>query len=235
MISRLGVIGDVHAEHERLEQAIYFLKEQTVDAIICTGDIVDGGGCPDTSVALLVEHDIHTVRGNHDRWILQGKARHVPDAHHPHNLTADTLQYLEQLPTTVELDTISGKLLLCHGIADNDLSKVWPGSERLPVERSAELDLLIDSGRHNFVINGHMHFRTMIHFEQLTLINAGTLKGVHWPGFSLIDFAMQTVFAFEFTESGITSSKSHSLISDEYQTYRNTQAFSGDWNPVRLF
>ena len=235
MIVRLGVIGDVHAECERLEQAISYLKTQMVDAIVCTGDIVDGSGCPDTSARLLKDHDIHTVRGNHDRWLLQDKARHVPNAHGKDALHGDTLSYLAELPATIELDTIAGRLLLCHGVANNDLGKVWPGTERLEIERSRELDTLIASGKHHYVINGHMHFRTIIHFETLTLINAGTLKGVHWPGFSLIDFESLEVTAYEFSDDSIALSRKHPLHADHYERFPDTQSFSGNWEPVRLF
>ena len=51
-IARLGVIGDVHAEDARLELALDHLQAAGVDRIICTGDVVDGSGCPERSLRL---------------------------------------------------------------------------------------------------------------------------------------------------------------------------------------
>ena len=234
-IKKLGVIGDVHAEHRRLSSALEYLQFLEVDATVCTGDIVDGLGCPNESIRLLDSAAIHTVRGNHDRWILQDKARHVEHAHLATDLSKDSLTYLEALPSQVTLDTIEGKLLLCHGIADDDLRKVWPGTENMPAERSHLLDDIILEGTYKYVINGHMHFRTLIHFENLTLINAGTLKGEHWPGFSVIDFETQQITAFEFHGNEIKPVRMRDLTDETHKIWVNTQSFCGEWDPVMLF
>ncbi len=235
MIKRLGVIGDVHAEDERLSQALAHLDEMNLDELVCTGDIVDGAGCPNESVKLLKSAGAHTVRGNHDRWVMEDKARHVPDAHHLDDLHDETHEYLSNLPTQVRLETVNGALLLCHGVADNDLKKVWPGTERMDIERSSELDEIINDGYYRYLINGHMHFRTLMHFHGLTLINAGTLRGIHWPGFSMIDFEEHTITAFEFKDDAINLVRTLSLVDESHTVWRDTQEFSGGWEPVRLF
>ena len=234
-IKKLGVIGDVHAEHQRLEAALSHLQGLGTDSIVCTGDIVDGIGCPNESIELLNGAAVRTVRGNHDRWILEDKARHIKDAHSATELTEESRSYLASLPTQVTLDTIGGKLLLCHGIGNDDLRKVWPGTERMAIERSHLLDNIILEGEFQYLINGHMHFRTLIHFEALTLINAGTLRGEHWPGFSIIDFEPQHITAFEFCHEEIKLVKTLDLAPATHPAWSNTQSFSGGWDPVRLF
>ena len=159
----------------------------------------------------------------------------MENAHNVTVLTKDSLAYLAALPTQVSLDTIRGRLLLCHGVADDDLRKVWPGTGSMPIERSHLLDTIILEGKYQYLINGHMHFRTLINFERLTLINAGTLKGEYWPGFSIIDFETEKITAFEFCGDQITPVKTHDLTRESRKTWLNTQAFSGDWDPVMLF
>ena len=234
-IKKLGVIGDVHAEHHRLEAALRYLQDLDTDAIVCTGDIVDGIGCPNESIKLLDNAAVLTVRGNHDRWILQDKARHIENAHSLIELSEESLSYLTSLPNQVTLDTIRGTLLLCHGVADDDLRKVWPGTERMGIERSHLLDKIILEGKFQYLINGHMHFRTLIHFEELTLINAGTLRGEHWPGFSVIDFETEQITAFEFCDDKIKLVKTHDLVQESHTIWSNTQSFCGEWDPVTLF
>jgi len=235
--SRIGVIGDVHAEHGRLVETLAFLESRGVETIICTGDIVDGSGCPDTCVDLLLDHNVSVVRGNHDRWIVEDKARHIPDAHTLDALSERTADYLANLPGWIDIDTVAGRLLLCHGIVDNDLRKVWPGTQRMPIERSHELDDLIADREFRFVINGHMHFKTIIHFHDLTLINAGTITGQYWPGFSTIDFGTGTIDAFTFSDAGIMPSKTTELDPcdlHESESWQDTQCFAGDWMPRLL-
>ena len=58
---RLGIIGDVHAEHDRLESALDFLASENVCEILCTGDIVDGRGNPNKSIELLKKHNVKVV------------------------------------------------------------------------------------------------------------------------------------------------------------------------------
>lgn len=205
--------------------------------MVCTGDVVDGVGCPDECVVLLRSEGIHTVRGNHDRWILEDKARHVPDAHHRSHLADSTLDYLSTLPTQVTLPTVDGDLLLCHGVGDDDLRKVWPGTERMAIERSAELDAIILDERYRYLVNGHMHFRTMMYFETMTLINAGTLRGAHWPGFSLVDFEAREIRAWVFSpdcsEPSLAKTTSLDATPDD-EVWRTTQCFAGNWDPIRL-
>ena len=235
-ITRLGIIGDVHAEHARLQLAINHLKTLSPQVMICTGDVVDGIGCADECVQLLRQSGVHTVRGNHDRWLLNNSHRDVPDAQMRAALSRQTIDWLSALPTRLTFNTSHGNLLLCHGVAENDLGKVWPGNERLPVERSHELDQIIKDGEYKYLVNGHMHYRTLIHFEGMTLINAGTLRGTHLPGFSMIDFAQQTVSAFTFrTEDDVIEVGCVApLVDDKHVIWRDTQAFSGAWEAVTL-
>jgi len=239
MYRKLGVIGDVHAHHENLEIALNHLAIEGVDAVVCTGDIVDGEGDVGACVALLQEADVITVRGNHDRWVLQNKARHVPHAHRLQDLPKRVIDFLNELPLQQQLATTAGALLLCHGVAHRDLHKVWPGTPRMHAERSAELDELIEQNTINWVINGHMHYRILIHFEALTLINAGTVRNGHHPGFSVLDLTQQEIHSHEICHAspGRTRHvKTMSLApSPQTRIFRDTRDFDDAWEPVTLY
>jgi putative phosphoesterase len=236
MIRRLGVIGDLHAEDRRLDRVLDWLVGAGVDAIICTGDIADGRGCVDVTCRLLREARAIVVAGNHDRWLLQGRVRHVPEAHLREALAEVSIDYLSGLSRATELETVAGRLLLCHGVGENDLGKVWPGTPRSPIERSVELDALIGSGRYRFLVNGHLHYRVLIDFEDLLLMNAGTLKGAH-GGFSIMDFANDSVIAFALDDNDSPRRLvEHPLrpVGDR-RVWRDTQDFDGTWQPLALY
>lgn len=234
--TRIGLIGDVHAEHDALLTCLTFLQGQKLDAILCTGDIADGAGDINRCCELLRQHEVHTVRGNHDRWLLNDKVRHIDNAHRRSELTEDNHEYLQALPTSLTFTTSRGNAMLCHGIADDDLAKIWPGSERMPPERSQTLDTLLDSQQYHLLINGHMHYRTLVYFEQLTLLNAGTLRNLHRPGFSTLDFAQDKVTAYEFTDDGCHEVQAFNLQPNhDDQIWVNSAAFDGQWTPKVLY
>ncbi len=233
------MVGDVHAHHRNLEVALNYLANAQVDVIVCTGDIMDGEGDVEACIELLRDADVVTVRGNHDRWVLQDKARHLPHAHHRQHLSDDVLEYLHALPVQQRLSTTAGALLLCHGVAQHDLRKIWPGTERMAAERSDELDALIEQRETALMINGHMHYRTLIHFETLTLLNAGTVRGDHRPGFSLLDLDAQEVHGYEVfagTDKPVHHVKTLSLQAcAATRVFKDTSHFDDRWDPVTLY
>jgi len=229
----IGLIGDVHAEDVRLEATLRHLAESDVSTILCTGDLADGRGNLDRVVELLIEYEVKVVAGNHDRWLLADKYRHVPQAHSRDNLKSHTLDYFRSLPKSRSISFQGHDLLLCHGVGDQDLAKVWPGTLRMAAERSETLDSLIDSHAYQWIINGHVHFQTVIPFRTLTLINAGTLAGERWPGFLTLDPISSEVEVFSFRKDQIQS-KGTKSINTLLRPWKNTQCFSGDWDPSFL-
>ena len=225
----------MHAEHQRLETAINVLLAAGADTLLCTGDLCDGPGDLERCVELLKEHEVLCVRGNHDRWMLDDRVRHITDAHQREDLSDEVLNYLRTLPTQITVDTTLGKLLLCHGVLDNDLAKVWPGSDRMPPERSKGLDKLVKLGSHQLMVNGHMHYRIVLDFPGLIHINAGTLSPRHRPGVTALDCVANTIEVFEFgeTETSLQATKTEALgCSSRYQ-WASTEAFDSPKEPER--
>ena len=225
----------MHAEQQRLETAINVLLEAGADKLLCTGDLCDGPGDLERCVELLKEHQVLCVRGNHDRWMLDDRVRHITDAHQREDVSDKVLDYLRTLPTQITVDTTLGKLLLCHGVLDNDLAKVWPGSDRMPPERSKGLDKLVKLGSHQLMVNGHMHYRIVLDFPGLIHINAGTLSPRHRPGVTALDCVANTIEVFEFgeTETSLQATKTEALDCSSRYQWASTEAFDSPKEPER--
>lgn len=194
VVRRVGLIGDVHTERERLSAALAFFASQHVDRILCTGDLADGPGGPadvDACCALLREASALTVSGNHDRWLLDGEMRELPDANPSDDVAAETLAFLRALPHTVELETPAGRVLLCHGLGNDDMAHVTPFDRGRALEDNAPLQELLASGRYRYVLNGHSHKPMVRAIGALTLINAGTLLADHGASCVLLDFSQR--------------------------------------------
>jgi predicted phosphodiesterase len=229
--ARLGLIGDVHGEADRLAAVLDHLHARDVDAILCTGDVPDGPGCINRCCALLEDAGVLCVAGNHERWLLTDRVRHVPDAHVAEQLDDRSRAFLQALPPTREVDTAAGPLLLCHGIGEEDHRKVWPGSERLGPERSRTLDAIIAEDRVRWLVNGHLHYRMILDFAGLTLVNAGTLNARHRPpGFIELDLAAgEAIFLGLDDDAGVREQVRHPLVDHDRRVFTDTRDFDGDW------
>ncbi|RYZ76700.1 MAG: metallophosphoesterase [Proteobacteria bacterium] len=198
-LSYLGLIGDVHAEAERLEAALLFLRQMGVEHILCVGDIVDGPGDVDRCCELLDQARVAVVRGNHDRWLVDNQMRDLPEATQREALSDRSKTFIESLPTTRTFETVAGRLLLCHGLGDNDMQSITPQDYGYALEVKDELHELIQQRQFRFIVNGHTHRRMVRHFEHLTVINAGTLYHAHEPCIALVDFKSNTADFLEIT------------------------------------
>lgn len=233
--TRVGVIGDPHSEHTRLAGVLDWFAGQRVDCLVCTGDIADGRGSIDRCCAMLAEAGVLTVAGNHDRWLLENRVRHVANAHHREEIGDDAVAYLSSLPRSRRVETSGGALMLCHGVAEKDLARVWPGRTPAEIKRSRTLDGLIGAGDYRYLVNGHMHFRMLLDFETLTLLNAGTLMGDH-AGVSIMDFSSGSISAYALDDSGRPELIVEMPLSADgtRPVWRDTRAFRGDLLPVTL-
>lgn len=206
-LRRIGAIGDVHGEARALEAVLEFLQAQSLDRIICTGDVVDGPGDPSRCCKLLRQNDVPTVAGNHDRWLLGDQARDLPEAHSLDDLDVEALAFLRSLPKTRAFETVAGRLLLCHGLGDNDMARLLPDDSGYALQSNMALYALHRGSEWRFVINGHTHRRTVRSFnrengENLTIINAGTLYRAHQPCFVVVDFEARHAQFFDVREDG---------------------------------
>jgi putative phosphoesterase len=209
-ITRIGVIGDIHAEDDVLTGVVRFLADEKVDSILAVGDIVDGPGDVDRCCRVLAEHGVAAVRGNHDRWFLDGQMRDLP--HATAAMAAESRAFLAALPRTIAFDTIAGRLLLSHGLGEDDMAAVRPGDEGYALESNSALGLLLRARTFDLVVAGHTHERMVRTFGGLTIINAGTLYREHEPCVLVADLASRTVWFHDVAGDGkVTGSRAVSF------------------------
>jgi putative phosphoesterase len=187
-LRRIGVLGDIHCEDERLETALRFFKTRRLDLICSVGDIVDGPGDPNRTIELLIEHDVICVRGNHERWLSKGEMRDLPDANSYFDFKTSAWEFVTSLPLRRKFETSAGTMLLCHGLGEYDMAGVWPFDNVLTLHSNHALWKLVNSHEYDFIVNGHTHRRLAQRFDDLTLINAGTLFREHNPCCLILDF-----------------------------------------------
>jgi len=63
---RTAIISDIHANQEALDAVLQRIAREEVDRTICLGDVVGYGASPDECCAMLIEHGVLSLLGNHD-------------------------------------------------------------------------------------------------------------------------------------------------------------------------
>jgi predicted phosphodiesterase len=188
-LNYIGAIDDVRAEDTLLRSSIDFLKEKNVEEIFCVGDIVDGKGDVDRCCDILIEEKVITVLEDRDRWLLNNEMRNLKEAHVLKDLSKNNKSFLRQLPITVEFFTYEGLGLLCHGLEQNDMARITPEDYGYSIEVNADLQKILTEQKYKYIVNGHTHYPMVRKINNITIINAGTLKREHKPCFSIIDFS----------------------------------------------
>ncbi|MDE1153550.1 MAG: metallophosphoesterase family protein [Micavibrio sp.] len=204
--SRIGLIGDVHAEHILLQRAVDKLKSRGITQFLCTGDVVDGipngGGDIDACCDILRAENIPTVSGNHERWVIRdGKPWN--DLTDVDKLRPDTVTWLNDLRTSIKFETPAGGLLLCHGMGDNDMTRFMPDAPDAEMEGDPDVQAVLADNGVSYVINGHSHRRMLRRLKHLTILNVGTLYRTHDACFAELDLANKTVTYFDFVDSDV--------------------------------
>jgi diadenosine tetraphosphatase ApaH/serine/threonine PP2A family protein phosphatase len=116
---RLAILSDVHANLEALQATLRDISAQSIDRVVCLGDIVGYNASPAECVALVRALDPICVAGNHDRAVagLIATEGFEPDAVRAirwtrERLDAGTLQFLGGLPLLAVADA---DLVAVHG------------------------------------------------------------------------------------------------------------------------
>lgn len=199
----LGLLGDVHAEDARLEAALTHLTALGVDRIACVGDVCDGEGSLARTCALLSDHGVVTVGGNHERWLLADRVRELPGAHRLATEPEEVWRFCRFLPPMLELSTVAGPALLCHGVAWDDMAVIDPDTIDRYARSLPALSDLLAAERFAWMLAGHTHRFMLRRFDHVGIVNAGTLARRDASGFDKvagfvrIDFEARVVEHFE--------------------------------------
>ena len=76
-----GIITDIHNNVTALRAVLERLRSMHCDRIICCGDIIGIGPCPEETVQEMMHiPDLISVRGNHAKYLLEGMPSVYPTA-----------------------------------------------------------------------------------------------------------------------------------------------------------
>ncbi|WP_439027972.1 metallophosphoesterase family protein [Haloarchaeobius sp. DT45] len=185
---KFGVISDVHANKVALEAVLTDMPP--VDGLLCAGDVVGYGPWPAECVDALMERDVPTVMGNHDRAVARDTGfrfnemaqagvrysrEHLEDHH---------IEWLGHLPD--ERRECDGYVKLVHGHPDDPDHYTRP-HEFAPNLLRGEAVLIM----------GHTHVQHTAEFAEGIVMNPGSVgqprDGDPRAAYSVLDMDSGTV------------------------------------------
>ena len=118
---RIAATSDVHGNRAALEAVLADIETQGVDVVVNLGDLLSGALQPRETADRLLELDLPTVRGNHERQqINTQRERMGASDRHAHDSLADPHRaWLASLPLTLE---VAPGALAFHGSPTDDLT-----------------------------------------------------------------------------------------------------------------
>ena len=155
---RIAAISDVHGNLPALRAVLADIRRRGCDAIANLGDLASGPLWPEQALELLMALDATTIRGNHERQLLDDDlaAMGESDRFTRPRLDARQLDWIAALPAQARID---GEVLLLHGTPGSDtgylLERVDPDGAR--AARPDEVAGMLDGIDARLVLCGHSH------------------------------------------------------------------------------
>lgn len=117
---RIAVLSDIHGNLAALDAVLADVARRGCDLAVNLGDILSGPLFPAQTAARLMALELPTIRGNHERQLLEQSSERMgaSDAYARTCLDEAQLDWLRALPTELRLNKF---VYLCHGTPGSDL------------------------------------------------------------------------------------------------------------------
>lgn len=169
---RILVLADIHANWTALSAI-----DETFDACLCIGDLVDYGTQPQECINWVREHCNAVVRGNHDHAVAQhvsprrgGGFRMLAAATrelHWRKLDPDSITWLARLPVTQYIELGGYSFHLVHATPRDPMDEYLTSEDdwRVRLEK-------VDA---DFICVGHTHIPQHVRHGRVQLLNPGSV------------------------------------------------------------
>ena len=208
---KVAAIADIHGNIDALEAVLADLERHQPDLIVNLGDSLSSPLAAGETADRLLPLSLPTVRGNHDRWLVDRPESEMGDWEAPafRQLSARHLQWIRDMPSAL---VVESEVFLCHATPQKD-DVMWT-EELLPsghfaLKEQAEIEALAQGVAYPLILCGHSHIaRSVLLSGNRILVNPGS---VGCPGFTYhipVDHKLETAHPFacyaivEKTEAG---------------------------------
>ncbi|MEK3917974.1 metallophosphoesterase [Paenibacillus sp. FSL H7-0331] len=186
---KLAILSDIHGNLTALDAVLNDVAYESVDKIICLGDIAYKGPEPSECVSKIQKLDISCVYGNTDLYLLGAtdiknlqshEPSYIPSQYelpylnwHIERMSKSDIEYLSKLPFEYRFEVDDQSFHFVHGTPKDCYSAIQPHDSIQHVESS------IANISADWLIMGHIHKQFIFRSANIILVNTGAV------GFSL--------------------------------------------------
>jgi predicted phosphodiesterase len=181
--SRFAVIADIHSNSDALTAVLEDIASCDIQSVVNLGDHLSGPMAARETADLLITHDMPSIRGNHDRWLVENEREEMGsiDGAAFDQLEDHHLDWLRQLPATLML---TDEIFACHGTPSSDttywMEKVSPTGDVL-LKPQGEIAMEAEGIEATMLLCGHTHLPRRINLpDGRIILNPGS---VGCPGY----------------------------------------------------
>lgn len=192
---KFAVIADIHGNLDALLAVLADIKQEGVDQIIKLGDHFSGPLDPLGTADALLHSDMISIRGNHDRWLLeQSIVKMGPsDRVAASQINDEHKAWLAKLPSSL---TLENEIFACHGTPDSDLV-YWMetiGQDGLASMASKEhIEAIASDIPASLLLCGHTHIPRLVRLtDGRLLLNPGSVGCPAYDDTAPVYHIMQT-------------------------------------------
>lgn len=177
---RFAAIADIHGNALALEAVLADIAAQGIDVsdIVNLGDCLSGPLEAGRTADILAPLGLVTVRGNHDRYLIEHAAgdMHEWEADAYAQLSTVHLDWLRAMPFDAVFRDVA---YLCHATPENDnvywLEQVTPEG-RVVLRDQAEIEAFAAGIAQPLILCGHTHLPRVVHLaDGRLIINPGSV------------------------------------------------------------
>ena len=173
---RFAVVSDIHGNRTALEAVLAAIERLGVDDVVNLGDSLSGPFDPAGTADLLIDRKIPSIRGNHDRMLLDDPSAHgLWEQWTAPRLEPKHFEWLRSLPETISSDDV----LFTHA-APGDDAENWlehrSSNHRLMARERAGVELRAKGLGARLTLTGHTHTPRMVRLsEGRQVVNPGAV------------------------------------------------------------
>ncbi|MES5098854.1 metallophosphoesterase family protein [Agrobacterium sp. BA1120] len=178
-----AAIADIHGNYAALDAVLRDIERLGIPDIVNLGDCFSGPLEAGRTADALVGRNIPTVRGNHDRALIDRPFEIMGDWEKPAHiqLSSEHFDWLQALPFDLVFKDVA---YCCHGSPKDDL-EYWLeklSSEGVLHQRPlAEIEALADGIQQPLMLCGHTHIaRTVQLSDGRLIVNPGSVGCPGW-------------------------------------------------------
>jgi putative phosphoesterase len=231
---RIAFISDIHGNFTALQAVLADMNSQSVDQVVCLGDVVTLGPQPIEVLNTLRDLKCLCIKGNHDAAVLDpDSAVQYEIASHliadlywcKTQLSPEDIEFINSFKSICEINLVDdNRILAFHGspLSFTDIIQ----ASTLP----QQLDLYFEGQRANLFIGGHSHIQMVRRHNEKLILNSGSVGNA----FKFIFSPGNPVELLPWAEYMIINQNGGSLNIDSRRVYFDTSALLKKVKEARL-